>query len=175
MTDLHIAKKGTIRPLNFHNSFVLSFWLIGLIFGSWIALQFSDASILLLRSAACSKTYIYVFLVSLGAPFIITIITVWLRKQFLIYPVAFLKSSCFAICAVCIFRSFGSAGWLVSRLLLFSESLGVVPLLFLWFNFPKIDNNSIPKVTGLTLVFLIAIVSIDALFISPFTYILLNH
>ena len=175
LADLHIAKKGIIHSFNFNNIFLMFFWLCGLIFGCWISFHFSESSISLMRSVAGSKTYIYAYFISLGVPFLITIIATSIHKLFLIYPVAFLKSSCFAICASCTFRSFGSAGWLISRLLLFSDSFGAVALIFFWLILPKIDNNSILKVAGSTLAFLIAIVSIDVLFISPFTYVLLNH
>ena len=174
MSDLHIVKKGIIHSFNY-NIFLMLFWLGGLIFGCWISFHFSETSISLMRSVAGSRTYIYAFFISLGVPILITIIATWMHKEFLIYPVAFLKSCCFAICAVCTFRSFGSAGWLVCRLLLFSDSFGAIALIFLWLILPKIDNNSILKVAGSTLAFLIVVVSIDVLFISPFTYLLLNH
>lgn len=114
------------------NFVVLGFaWTIGLILGGFLSLSVDTIVSSSMRAAATSSMSIIGFLSVLLLPLVLSAFVVCFSKNCFLVPIAFLKAILFSFVAVGVITSFGTAGWLVSCLLLFSDCL-VLPLLW-WF------------------------------------------
>lgn len=106
-------------------------WVIGLVFGFFIAMSLSSDNLSLIRSVKYSGVSILGFLISLLLPLLISMVAAWLRLPHVILPLAFLKAFSYSFSATGIALAFGEAGWLIYRLYLFSDSCMCV--VFIWF------------------------------------------
>lgn len=113
--------------------------ILGLLVGISIpAFSSSDTASLMLSAVSC-RLSIVGLLVSSILPFLISAFAVSLSQPFLLLLQAFLKMLCFGFCSVCVINAFGSYGWLVRLLFLFTDFI-IIPLLcWLW-----IRSNRIP-------------------------------
>ena len=65
-------------------------------------------------------------------PFLFSVFAVYIHKPLLILPIAFLRGCLFSFVSMGVMASFGSGGWLVRFLLMFSDVLLTVLLYFYW-------------------------------------------
>ncbi len=106
-------------------------WVMGLVFGVFTS-GFASASFLsLARSAVFSPVSALGLLLCSLLPLLFSAFAVYISNVPLLMMVAFGKAFFHAYLCLAVLYSFGSAGWLVRLLFLFSDS-AVLPLLWLY-------------------------------------------
>lgn len=150
-------------------------WLAGLVAGMFLAIQFTTIHNPWTQSLAYSRLSVIGFLASLSIPFLLSAILFRMSIFWLIIPLIFGKafSYSFSVCVILI--TFADAGWLLCRLLVFSDSIVAVFLLWFWFRNLDMNNNCRQVDLLLCLVITLAIGCIDCCVISPFGISLLLH
>ena len=107
------------------------FWCMGLCTGSFAAVHTTCPLSSLMGAAASGGVSIIGLFVSLCVPFMISVLCLRFHALILIYLTAFCKAVILGFCSCAVYCCFGSAGWLVRGLLLFSEIISCTALLWL--------------------------------------------
>jgi len=152
-----------------HPAFLLFSWgSVGLLFGTLLAACADTYFHSWMRLAVSDRVSIVCLLAAQLLPFLIAAYAVNISKLRLMYAVCSIKLFAFTYMGSVIGIAFGSAGWLVRLLFLFSDFI-LVPCLC-WFCFRRtLDNNRTAKRDLLICIGIcIATALIDYLFISPF-------
>ena len=102
--------------------------LLGYLIGAFHATEAPISYYTLMRSAANSPVSIVGSLISALLPFLFAFAAVYYRKPALLYFVLFCKAIVFSHGSMCCYLAFGSGGWLIRLLLLFSDIL-LLPVL----------------------------------------------
>ena len=142
-------------------------WLTGLLFGIFFVPYAGEAYISLMRSAAgCAVSIVGLFAMVL-VPFLLAALAVFYNLPALIYLLGFTKAFSHALCAGGIAAAFGSAGWLIRFLLLFSDCC-TLPLLC-WFMMRCLDSGKqyLRKDLSACLIISVAVCGFDYLIVSP--------
>lgn len=105
-------------------------WIGGLILGTYL-LQFSSI-VSLMRMVFFDRSSIVILLLTCCLPFLISFILHKLLGFYAILPFVFLKACAFICTVGGITLAYNDGGWLVSFLLLFSDWVLIVPLLWFW-------------------------------------------
>ena len=172
MTDLHSSVKGIIYSFNFPRFFLVLFWLFGLFTGCQIALTLSQETLAMMCSVRAARFSIAGLLLSLLIPYGISMLVTHIHKLHLLFPIAFMKAFLFSLCAAAFVRSFGDSGWLLTRLFMFSESLGSAVLLWYWVQQTGKCADSILKTANISFFAILIVVLFDVFMVVPFTSLL---
>ncbi len=175
MTDLHSSVKGIIYSFNFPRFFLILFWLLGLLTGCQIAHTLSQETLVMMRSVGAARFSIAGLLLSLLVPYGISMLVAHIHKLYLLFPIAFMKAFLFSLCAAAFICSFGDAGWLLTRLFMFSESLGSAVLLWYWVQLTGKRVDSISKSANISFFAIFIVVLFDVFMVVPFTSLLFNY
>lgn len=158
---LHRLRKGYCYVLAF-------FWITGLLFGIWVYDSAEDSLLVLMRGVSQYTVSIVGLLCVTLLPFLLSAIAVFYSMPQLIFPICCLKGFLFSFVSVGVMQSFGSAGWLLRGLLLFSEST-TMPLLYWYWTYCLSDRQ---RKCGYQMMYVLALsfltASMDYRFISPF-------
>ena len=102
------------------NFFLIFLWCIGFACGANLARR--TGNFVSLMRACCESRVSIVGLVTVPfLPFLFSAVAVYLSSLPLLYLTAFFKTFSFGFCIFAVTRSFGSAGWLIRFLLLFTD------------------------------------------------------
>ena len=150
-------------------------WLAGLVAGLFAATHSTTLHNTLTQSLSYSRLSVVGFLVSLSFPFLLSAIFFRMSLFGLVIPLIFGKAFSYSWCVCAILILFGDAGWLLCRLLIFSDS--IVTVLLLWYWFRGLDRENVRRQVDLLLCLVIALAigCIDCCAISPFGISLLLH
>ena len=143
-------------------------WIAGLILGPTAVLGMNFDFDTLLHTAVQHDPSFIGLAVILILPLAISALAARYRIYFLFYVLAFFKAFCFSFCVYSIHLGFGSAGWLVRWLLVFSDSCMLIPLFLLWYR--NLSGKCFTFKKDITVCAVIAAVAgcIDICVISPF-------
>ena len=141
-------------------------WIFGLISGLW-AVGYGDFHLAGLEDSFRSYTPFSVFSVAL-LPVLISALVVFAEQSWLLLPISFLKAFSFAYVSSLVTGGYGSAGWLIQFLLMFSDC---VSLPFLWWFWCRLLKSR--QQIAFSTIFPVAIVAffigaLDFKVISPF-------
>ena len=150
-------------------------WLAGLSAGVLVTAQSSTIHNTLTQSLSYSRLSVVGFLASLVAPFLLSAIFFRMSLFGLVIPLIFGKAFSYSRCVCLLMISFPGAGWLLCRLLVFSDFIVTVLLLWYWFRGLDQKNNRRQIDLLLCLVIALAIGCIDCCVISPLGISLLLH
>jgi hypothetical protein len=99
-------------------------------------------------------------------PFLFSGFAAFVSRTWLLIPIAFFKSFTFSAAYIAVMLSFGSAGWLIGFLLMFS-SICTMPILILyWIRYSRKGFLLWKKIALFLLIFVLC--GIDFYVISPF-------
>ncbi len=145
--------------------FLASAWLLGLVSGSFFSVSAGNSFLLTMRAAASSHVSIFGLLASILLPLLFSAFAVYISQPWLLVPIAFGKAFFFSYLALAVLSAFGSAGWLIRWLLMFSDSLSL-PVLW-WYWLRAVSGRR--KFADTAAAFLAALVigSVDFYMISP--------
>lgn len=142
-------------------------WFLGLFSGVLFSMSASDSLGSTMRAAAGGCVSISGLLSAILLPLLFSAFAVYIFKPTLLIPIAFLKAFVFAFLGVGILGAYGSAGWLIRLLLMFSDIL-MLPLL--WWYWLRAFSGPKRRVfdTSVAAVYALLVGSIDYCVISPF-------
>ncbi len=166
------------RLFNNHSKNVFSIscsWLLGLIAGLLVALRTATTFNSWTLSLQYSDLSVIGFLATLIFPYLLSAILFRVSTWKAVLPLIFLKAFSYSWCAIAIVRVFVYSGWLLRLLLLFSDSLSVVLLLWFWIRNCNSDTAGRHRDLLLCLVLTLIIGCVDCSLISPFGVYLLSY
>ena len=148
-------------------------WFTGLVFGALVSMSASGMTVSAIRTASLSPVSVFGLLSAILLPLLSSAFAVYFSAPNLLFPLAFLKAFLVAWLGWGVLVSFGSAGWLIRMLLMFSEILSL-PLL--WWYWQRILSGN-PGRGFCTLIctgFALGIGLLDYFVVSPFLVNLLS-
>lgn len=145
-----------------------SLWIIGLLFGAVIALSADTFLVPTMLSALQGSLSIFGLLIALLLPLLITALAVYISQPILLFPLAFLKAFLFAFSAVGVFASVGESAWLIKGLLMFSDTLALPFLWWLWLQVVDSEDGTVLRCMVPAAVFVVLIGCFDYAFVAPF-------
>lgn len=143
-------------------------WIIGILIGVYSGISAGPFVLSLMRMAGDAHMSIVGLLVCMSLPFLISAFLLSLRIPWFVPVVAFFKACSYGFCALAIVRAFGSAGFLVKFLFLFSDTLTLPVLYWFWLRQLSCSCGSLKKDLVTALGIVAVIVLLDHLLISPF-------
>ena len=150
-------------------------WVLGLISGAAFSINSASCLYSLTRSLRYSDLSVVGFLAMLIFPYLLSTVIFKLSMWKGIIPLVFFKAFSFSCCAVAIIRAFGSSGWLLRLLLLFSGSISVVFLIWFWIRNCSKSRRNLHGDLLLCIVLTLVAGFIDYSLISPFGIYLLSN
>ena len=149
-------------------------WILGFLIGNYFASQTADIHHLLLHNIAfCSVSFLGLYF-ALFFPFILSAFLIRSPVQSFTLLIVFAKALSIGFCACGIMIAFSSAGWLMRSLLLFSDSLIVILLLWFWIRNYTYEISKLNTDLSICAVLSFIISCIDYFAVSPFLEALLN-
>lgn len=142
-------------------------FLFGLISGVLFSMSASDALFPTMRAAVFGCVSIPGLLSATLLPFLFSAFAVYISCQKLLIPIAFCKAFVFAFVGTGILGAFGSAGWLVRLLLMFSD-VASLPLLWWYWQKSLSGSGRFVRNTAIAAGFALLIGSVDYCVVSPF-------
>lgn len=149
------------------------FWCLGLILGVCSSGMAGEPLLSLMRTAASGRVSIFGLLTAILLPFLLSALAVFLNQFWLFLPIAFGKAFLLSFTGYGVFAAFGSAGWLIRLLLMFSDCCSAPLLLWLWMHCVAGSRKPLFSVSGPALLAL-AIGSVDFYVVSPFLAMLIS-
>ena len=128
----------------------------------------------LMPTVSLSRLSIVYHILWLCVPFFILYFLLRISKLYLILPFVFGKAYIYFFCKFSFRLAYGTAGWLVSELVFFSDSILMCVLLFFW-NLPDIKGRKLDRLAAICLIVLFLVGIIDYCAVSPFVETLLNY
>ena len=110
-------------------------FLSGLLVGCVIQLSAEFDSLSWMRGMADAPVTIVGLLSVVFLPFLFSAFAVYASQRWLLFPIAFCKALSFALAACGISIAYGSAGWLMRFLLMFTDILSLPLLAFFWLRY----------------------------------------
>lgn len=163
---LHHSLK--ISGRNWRDFLLALSWILGLISGCTLCLSADTTAFSLMRMAPGCPVSIVRLLAVTFLPILFSGFAAFVSQTWLLIPIAFFKSFTFSAAYIAVMLSFGSAGWLIGFLLMFS-SICTMPILILyWIRYSR-KGYSLAlwhKIAFISLIF--AVCGIDFFVISPF-------
>lgn len=150
-------------------------WILGLGFGGSIASHSEDYIIPLMRTAVNIRVSIVNLLVLQLLPLLISAIAVYFSMPLLIYPLCAFKAVSFGFILGCLGISFGSAGWLIRLLYLFTDTIMTPLLLWYWFKHISGAKLSVYRDNKLLFSAFSFAAVLEYFMISPFLVVLMNR
>lgn len=148
-------------------------WILGLL--SAVAAVLCQHSFSMMYPFVFDRVSIVGMIASLVLPIILSYILINRCNIYFALPVLFLKAFLYMCCYYSISVAFGSAGWLVRALVLFSDSVSVVILLFFFYMYVAGDTGVFHRLFRIAILALLVIGCLDYYVISPFILMLLNY
>ena len=168
LTKVYINEHSQINWRKFCKLFLALSWHFGLLCGVLITDKCDPDLLSLMRSAVLSRVSIVGLLAVTFLPFLLSAFAVIFSSPWLMIPISFLKAFSFGYCASAVSTSFGSAGWLVRWLLLFSACCSVPVLYWFWLRHISGSQKSLWMDLVLCAVIVLLIGCLDYRVISPF-------
>lgn len=107
------------------------FWCSGLLCGILVSFSAEDTFSSWMRMNKVGSVSIVSLLCVSLVPFLLSAFAVFISMPSLMLPVCFCKAFLFAFVSVGVMQAYGSAGWLIRNILLFSDCL-TAPVLYLF-------------------------------------------
>lgn len=148
-------------------SFLAFGWILGLVSGFLFSLYAGDSLSTTMRAAASGCVSIPGLLSAIFLPLLFSAFAVYISQPWLLIPIAFGKAFLFSYLGVGVMAAFGSAGWLIRWLLMFSDSCSL-PLLW-WYWLRAVSGQRCFAVRNTAAAFAVALIigSVDYCMVSP--------
>lgn len=161
---LHLRLSAILRK--YAVPYLACSWILGLIFGLWVI---SSAPADLSYTNDFFRRYTPVSMISVSLfPVLVSFLVVFAERSWVLLVISFLKAFGFAYTSCLVTRGYGSAGWLIRFLVMFSDCISLPFLWWFWCQLLKGRLKiSVPMVFSVS-VPAIAIGILDIQVISPF-------
>lgn len=149
-------------------------WLLGLLLGTVISICAGDSLVSLMRMAVSGRVSISGLLSAMVLPFLLSALAVYIQKPVLLVLIAFGKAFLVSYLGLGAMAAYGSAGWLVRWLLMFSDCCSL-PLLWLyWLRLLSGKRRFASIETAALMIAVVLIGSLDYCVVSPFLAVLIS-
>ena len=112
---------GSFCTRKWDKLFLAFFWVAGLIAGGFVFHCSGSNFVSQMPLAVASQPSIFTLLISALLPFLFSAYAVYIGLPRILYGICFLKAWGLGYLSCCVFAAFGSAGWLVRWLFLFTD------------------------------------------------------
>lgn len=173
---MHLHRKTVLRNASKSKAsvaFLAVCWTLGICLGAYFAALSFDNVSFLMRTVVSNRVSISGMLLAAFFPLTLTAIFILFSLRFFLLLLAFCKAFSFSFCACCILYVYGSSGWLIQQLLLFSDLFLILILLWLWIRLLS-SNDSIKKDLLICSFLSLFVGSVDCFIVSPFLVTLFN-
>ena len=143
-------------------------WIFGLVAGTVFSLSANGAFLAMMRSAVFSRASIVSLLSTLALPVLFSAFAVYISQPLLLIPAAFCKAFLFSSLSSGLLAAFGSAGWLICLLFMFSDILTLPLLWSFWLKSLSCSRRSAIRSAVPVLITTVIIGCAEYRFISPF-------
>lgn len=171
------AKFQKIMKFFCRNSvWILAFcWVSSICLGLYIGSVFDPDVYSLMRMASGCRVSIVGLVLNLLLPIVLSAAAIYYLTPRSLLWLVFGKGLCHGICMYMTLAEFSSAGWLLCRLLMFSEYCLLVPLFILWIRQIDGSNNRLKRdILNCLSAAAVAAVA-DYFIVSPFVITTINH
>lgn len=148
-------------------AFLAMCWLLGLLSGAVLSGMAEPAFTSMMRAAAESRVSIVRLLTVTVLPFLCSAFAVYLSRPWLLLPIAFCKGLTVSCTAFGITAVYGSAGWLIRGLTMFSSFCTVPVLVFYWLKHISGERRFSGVSLLLSLASVCLVCGIDYCYIAP--------
>ncbi len=164
--------KSRQHALSVFSLFLL--WCAGLLIGSVLAQRDCDVLLSLVSTIGSSAiSYVGLFFI-LFFPILVSFCSFYFRLPYLTFALCFIKGITYSYCVSGLLLTFGSASTLMHVLILFSDTLLLVPLFWLWIRNIGCHSARYKGDIGICIPFLLLIYLLDIFIVSPFCVRLMN-
>ncbi len=157
-----------------HRWILAFFWCLGLATGVLVALCMDESFLLLMRMAALRPVSIVSLFLTTFLPFITSAIAVYIAKPALLPVIAYLKAAVFSFISLMTFFSFGTAGWMIRCLVMFTDIV-TLPFLYSFWHRHVGGSLRLSVFDGVSVVLVLLVCGMDAYWISPFIAELIHY
>ncbi len=157
-----------------HTTLVLVCWCVMFLFGVYIASHVNSHNLLLMRTMFESRMSIVSLMCVVLIPFLFSLVAFRLNKFFLLILVVCIKAYAFGFMSCLVYALFFQAGWLMRWLLIFADSVLVIPQLYFWLRNTLSPDPSYVKGRALFLLLSCIAVGTDYFLVSPLAVSLLK-
>lgn len=150
-----------------YSTMILAFsWTLGLLFGicSIVAGSFGPA----FQQATDLLPSCFSIISVLLLPIMISLLAVFADLRWIIFPLAFLKALAFAYVGWSVVITFGSAGWLIRLLFMFSDCASVPLLWWFWNKALTMEFDALIPASVATVMTVLGIGIVDYGVVAPF-------
>ena len=135
-----VSPVQTIFRRNYFAFLLSGTFILGFVFGAFVASNSSSHYILLIREAAVRPVSAVCLIIHITLLFALTALIRQSERLRLLPGICFLNAFAFGIVRTSVFISYGSAQWLVSSIMLFSTTVAMIS--WLWFCFRNFSGKS---------------------------------
>ncbi len=143
-------------------------WCVGLISGVGSFYFTGDSFPSLMRMAAASHVSIVNLVIPSMLPFLFSAFALYLQCPQLLAVLCFLKAWLFGFVSFGCISAFGTAGWLLWLMALFSDIVCMVPLWWFWISHVECEGFVRFGQLATCILIVLCVISLDQGFISPF-------
>lgn len=123
---------------------LIASWCVGLFWGV-LCPGVSEIHTSWMRACLDSRVTIVGLLLVPLSPLLISAVAVYLSCPYLLCPLCFCKAFTFGLCAFAVASAYGSAGWLVQFLFMFTDCLTLPALCWFWIRHADGNKGSLRK------------------------------
>lgn len=149
-------------------------WSFGMLLGRYLASTVAERSSTLVLLACIKRNSPIGLLAVIIVPFFISAVICKYFNALWIYPVAFIKAIGFGFCGYAVCLSFGDAGWLIRQLLMFTDCVSVLLLLWFWVRCITKNKRTVKLDLVVSFPILVAVSCFDYMVISSYLASLIN-
>ena len=140
-------------------------WIMGLIFGAWSgSIAFFDFGPL---AATFHSDASFSLLAVMLFPIVVSALIIYMDQPWLLLIIAFLKAFSFAYVSWILVSEFGSAGWLIQFLIMFSDCISLPLLWYFWCGLLHRPRHSLISLSIPMVFAIVAVGILDNHFILP--------
>lgn len=167
-----VSISGLRKTMTYRLYLIILFWFFGLL-SALLVLKLTPYS--LMYPLFIERVSIVGMIVSLTFPFIFSYILLNRGYFYLVLPIILLKAFGYMFCFCCYSKIFGTSGWLVRSLLLFSDSIAVFLLLYYCYRYATGNRKGSFQYFRFSILALILSGCLDYYIVSPFIMMLINY
>lgn len=140
----------------------------GLVAGTAVSSSAGDLIVRTIPDALSVSGSLSGILTAALVPFALSALAIVMGRPALLYPIAFWKAFLTGFLGFAVLAAYGSAGWLVRSLMLFTECLTLPVLLIYWFLHLSPERLSVPLSTAAAVFAAVLTGTFDYCIVSPF-------
>ena len=158
-----------------HTITLLICWCVFLFIGIYTALRVNVQSLLMMRESLMTSTSIFGLACVALFPLLLSVVAFRSGRFLLLVTTVCIKAYAFAFTCCCIYSIFSDAGWMMRWLLVFTDSILLIALMYYWIRNTLQPPANAVRGAGGYLILSSLMIAVDCCFISPLIITLLRY